>query len=82
MILSTAFIGKYASDDIASPSNMSAPTVRQGSERYTAIYCIMLFPNGVLRGQLVQSALVFNFTNMHAMSYWSDYFPCSCRVNI
>jgi len=42
----------------------------------------MRFPNGVLCGQSLQSVLVFNFTNMHAMSYWSDYFPCSCRVNI
>jgi len=42
----------------------------------------MLSLNGVLRGHSLQSVLVFNFTNMHAMSYWSDYFPCSCRVNI
>jgi len=81
MILSTAFIRKNASDDIASTSYYSAPMVRQGSERYTAINCIMPFANGVLRSQSLQSVLVFNFTNMHAMSYWSDYFPCSCRVN-
>jgi len=56
--------------------------VRQGSERYTAINCIMLFLNGVFRGQSLQSVLVFDFTNVHAMSYWSDYLPCSCRVNI
>jgi len=42
----------------------------------------MLFLNGVLRGQSLQSVLVLNFTNMYAMSYWSDYFLCSCRVNI
>jgi len=42
----------------------------------------MLFLNGVLHGQSLQSVLVLNFTNMHAMSYWSDYLPCSCRVNI
>jgi len=42
----------------------------------------MLFPNGVCRGQSLQSVLLFNFTNMHAMSYWSEYFPCSCRVSI
>jgi len=82
MILSTAFIGKNASDDIASASYNSAPTVHQGSEHYAAINCIMPFPNGVLCGQSLQSVLVFNFTTMHAMSYWSDYFPCSCRVNI
>ena len=82
MNLLAAFIGKNASDDIASASYNWAPTVRQCSERYTAINCIMLFLNGVLRRQLLQSVLVFNFTNTHAMSYWSDYFPCSCRVNI
>ena len=82
MILSTAFMGKNASDDISSASYNSAPTVHQGSKHHTAINCIMLFPNGVLRGQSLQSVLVFNFSNMHAMSYWSDYFPCSCRVNI
>jgi len=69
MILSTACIDKNACDDIASASYNSARTVRQGSERYTAINCIMPFPNGVLRGQSLQSVLVFNFTNMHAMSY-------------
>jgi len=77
MILSTAFIGKNASDDIASVSYNSVPTVRQGSERYTAINCIILFLNAVLRDQLLQSVLVFNLTNMPAMSYWSDDFPCS-----
>jgi len=82
MILSTSFIGKNASDDIASASYNSAPMVRQGSERYTATNCIMPFPNGVLRGQSLQSVLLFNFTNMHAMSYWSDYCPSSCAVNI
>ena len=82
MILSTACIAKNASDDIASASYNSAPTVHQGSKCYTAMNWIMPFPNGVLRGQSLQSVLVFNFTNMHAMSYWSDYFPCSCRVNI
>jgi len=58
-----------ASDDIASAFYNSAPTVRQGSERYTAINCIMPILNGVLPGQSLQSVLVFNFTNMHAMSY-------------
>jgi len=82
MYLSAAFVGKNATDDIASASYKWAPTVRQGSERYTAINCIMLFINGVLRGQSLQSFLVFNFTNMHAMSYGSDYFPYSRRVNI
>jgi len=80
--LSAALIGKNASDDIASASYNSAPTVCQGSERYTAMNCIMLFLNEVLCGQSLQSVLVFNFTHMHAMSYWSDYLPCSCRVNI
>jgi len=82
MIVSTAIIGENVSDDIASATFNSAPMVRQGSERYTAMNCILPFLNGVLRGQSLQSVLVFNFTNMHAMSYWSDYFSCSCRVNI
>jgi len=82
MIPSTGFIGRNASDDIASASYNSAPMVHQGSERYTAINWIMPFLKGVLGGQSLQSVLVFNFTNVHAMSYWSDYFPCSCRVNI
>ena len=82
MNLSSAFIGKTASYDIASACNIWAPTVRQDSKRYTGINCIMLFLNGVLCGQLLQFVLVFNSTNMHAMSYWSDYCPCSSRVNI
>ena len=82
MNLSAAIIRKNVSDDNASASYNSAPTVRQVSEHYTTMNCIMPFPNGVLRGQSLQSVLVFNFTIMHAMSYWSDYFPCSCRVNI
>jgi len=49
-----------------------------GSERYTAMYCIVLFLNQVLPGQSLQSVLVYNFTNMHAMSYRSDFFACSC----
>jgi len=69
MNLLSAFIGKNESDDIASASYNWAPTVRQGSKCYTAINCIMLFLNGVLRGQSLQFVLVFNFTNMDAMSY-------------
>jgi len=42
---SAAFIGKNASVDIASASYNCAPTVRQGSERYTATNCSMLFLN-------------------------------------
>jgi len=82
MNLSAAFIGKNATVDISSASYNCAPTVRQGSERYTAINCSMLFLNWGFRGQLLQSVHVFNITNMHAMSDWSDYFPCSGRVNI
>ena len=69
MYLSAAFVGKNATNDIASTSFNGAPTVRQGSERYTAINCIMMFLNGVSRGQSLQSVLVFNFTNMHPISY-------------
>jgi hypothetical protein len=81
MNLSTACICKNASDDIASASYSWAPMVRHGSESYTTINFIMLFLNGVLRGQLLQFVLLFSLTNMHAMSYWFDYFPYSCRVN-
>jgi len=49
-----------------------------GSERYTAMYCIVLFLDQVLPGQSLQSDLVYNFTNMHAMSYRSAFFACSC----
>ena len=51
-------------------------------ERYTAMKCIVLFLNRVLRGQSLQSNLVYNFTNMHAMSYRSEIFTCSSRVII
>ena len=68
MNLSAAFTGKNASVDISSASYNCAPTVRQGSERYTAINCSMLFLNGGLRGQSLQSVLVFIIINMHAMS--------------
>jgi len=53
-----------------------------GSVSYTAKNCIASLPNWVLRGQSFQSVLVYNFTNMHAMSHRSDFFACSCRVNI
>jgi len=49
-----------------------------GSERYTAMYCIVLFLNQVLPSQSLQSVLVYNFTNTHAMSYRSEFFACSC----
>jgi len=51
------------------------------SECFTAMNCIVLFLNWVLCGQSLQSVLVYNFTNMYAMSHRSDYFACSCRVN-
>jgi len=68
MNLSAAFIGKNANIDIASASYTCAPMVRQGSVRYTAIKYSMLFLNGGFRGQSLQYVLVFNITNMHAMS--------------
>jgi len=42
--------------------------VHGGSEWYTAMNCVVLFLNRVLSGQSLQSNLVFNFTNMLAMS--------------
>jgi hypothetical protein len=68
MNLSAAFIGKNASVDIASASYNWATTLRQGTECFTAINCSMLFPNGGFCGYSLQSVLVFNITNMHAMS--------------
>jgi hypothetical protein len=68
MNVSAELIGKNASVDIESASYNCAPSVGQGSECYTAINSSMLFLNGGLRGQLLQSVLVFNITNMHAMS--------------
>jgi len=50
---------------------------RGGSEQYTAMYCIVLFLNQVLPGHSLQSVLVYNFTNVPAMSYRSDFFACS-----
>jgi len=82
MNLSAAFIGKNASVDVASASYNCVPTARQGSELYTVINCSMPFVNGGLRSQSLPSVLVLNIRNMHAMSDWSDYLPCSCRVNI
>jgi hypothetical protein len=68
MKLLAAVIGKNASVEIASSSYNCAPTVRQGSERYTAINYSILFLQVGLCGQSLQSGLVFNRTNMHAMS--------------
>jgi len=52
------------------------------SVHYTAMNCVVLFLNLVLHCQSLQSVLVYNFTNMNAMSNRSDFFACSCRVNI
>jgi len=59
----------------------SVNSSRGCSDRYTAMYCIVQFLNQVLRGQSWQSILLYNITNMHAMSYRSDFFACSCRSN-
>jgi len=53
-----------------------------GSKCYTAMNCIVPFLNQVLHSQSFQSLLVYDFTNMHAMSYRSDFFTWSSRVNI
>jgi len=45
----------------------------RSSECYTAMNCIVLFLNPVLHSQSLQSVLVSNFRNMHAMSYRSDF---------
>jgi len=53
-----------------------------GSVCYTAMNCIALLLNWVLRGQSFQYVLVYNFTYMHAMSHRSDCFTSSCGVKI
>jgi len=59
---------------------LSGNNVCWGSVSYTAMNCIALLPNWVLRGQSFQYVLVYNFTNMHAMSHRSDFFACTCTV--
>jgi len=53
-----------------------------GSERYTAMNCIVLFLNWVSPGQSLQSNVVYNFTNIPAMPNRFDFFTCSSRFNI
>jgi len=60
----------------------SVNSVCGGSERYTAMNCIVLFLNRVLCGQSLQSDLADNITNMHAMSDSTDIFTCTSTVNI
>jgi len=60
----------------------SINTFCEGSEHYTAMNCIVLFLNRVLHGQSLPYNLVYNFTNMHAMSYRSGFVTCSSRANI
>jgi len=52
------------------------------TDRYAAMYCILQFLHRVLRCQSSQSILVYNISNMHAMSHSYDFFACSCSVNI
>jgi len=60
---------------------LSVNTLCGGSVNYTALNSSALLPNLVLRGQSCQYVLVYNFTNMHAMSYLSDFSGSGCRVN-
>jgi len=53
-----------------------------GLASYTAMNCIPVLLNQVLRAQSSQCVLLYNFANMHAMSHRSDFFECSSRVNI
>jgi len=67
------------------PTIQRPPSVNNicgGSECYTTMNCIVLFRNRVIHTQSLLSVFVYNFTNMHAMSYRSDFFACSCKVNI
>jgi len=52
------------------------------SECYTVMNCIVLFLNPVLCSQSLQFDVEYNFTNMHPMSYRSEFLSCSCIVNI
>jgi hypothetical protein len=49
---------------------------------YLSMNSIVLFVNWVLRCQSLKFVIVYNFTNIHAMSYNFDLYACSCRVNI
>jgi len=60
----------------------SVNNLRWGSLSYTAMKCIPLFSNWVSCSQSCHYVLVYNFTNMHAMSYRSYYFNCSSRAII
>jgi len=53
-----------------------------GSASYTAMKYITLFLNGIACSQSLQSVLLYNVTNMYAMSHRSDFFTCSSRFNI
>jgi len=39
-------------------------------------------PKSSFTRSVLESDLVYNFTNMHAMSYRSDLFTCNSTVNI
>jgi hypothetical protein len=69
--LSAGINGKNASDDNDPPPiieyQQSINNFCGGSERYTAMYCIVLLLNQVLPGQSLQSVILYNFTNMQAM---------------
>jgi len=60
----------------------SANNLCGGSVSYTAMMCVALLQNWVLRSQSCEYVLVYNFTHMHEISHRSDFFTCSCRVNI
>jgi hypothetical protein len=52
----------------------------RGLGHYTAMKCNVLFPNRVSHSQCLQSVLVYNVTNMHTMSFRSDFLAFSCGV--
>jgi len=60
----------------------SVNSLSGGSVHHIAMNCIALFPNWVLCGQSFQYVLVYNFTNMHAISHRSGFFACSSIANI
>jgi len=63
-------------------SQESVNNVCEGPVSYTAMNCIALWLNWILCGQSSQYVLVYNFTNMHAMSHRSELFACSWGEDI
>jgi hypothetical protein len=87
MSLPAALNGNNASDNITLASNNSVPPDHQQlmlwklrTIHHNSLHCAV--PKGVIRAKSLQSVLVYNFTNMQAMSSRSDFIAWSYRINI